>query len=486
LAESLEEVVDACVNHVGVNINTASVALLRHIAGLNQLTARRLLEQRTEKPFTNRQQLREVSGIGDATFVQAAGFLRIFGGDQPLDETAIHPESYPLAERILAKVGWTVADWSNWRQTQENRNQPAAPVAAPSEAVPAATQGDASTEPVASETAAASAAEPVAREDVRRDETRNSAPRPPHPLNKLNAAELATEFGTGELLVKDILEALQRPTSDPRNKNLGPVFRSGIIKLEDLQPEMRLDSQIVNVVDFGVFVDVGLGYSCLVHVSELSRGFVRDLHQQFAVGDVLTTWVKEIDAPRRRVKLTAIPPGAKKFERRRRQGSGEATEAGGEQRQRPPRGERPAGGNRPPRADRSGPERSGPERSGPDRGGPNRGGAERGAGRGGADRGARGDRQPGGDRSQRQPRGQRPGSRPSQPIAAASSTPPARMPRRPSPGKFERRPIERPSKPKPVKPISEDMLKGDKPMRSFSDLAQFFQKNKPGEDEKSE
>lgn len=481
LAESLEEVVDACVNHVGVNINTASVALLRHIAGLNQLTARRLLEQRTEKPFTNRQQLREVSGIGDATFVQAAGFLRIFGGDQPLDETAIHPESYPLAERILAKVGWTVADWSNWRQTQENRNQPAAPVAAPSEAVPAATQGDASTEPVASETAAASAAEPVAREDVRRDETRNSAPRPPHPLNKLNAAELATEFGTGELLVKDILEALQRPTSDPRNKNLGPVFRSGIIKLEDLQPEMRLDSQIVNVVDFGVFVDVGLGYSCLVHVSELSRGFVRDLHQQFAVGDVLTTWVKEIDAPRRRVKLTAIPPGAKKFERRRRQGSGEATEAGGEQRQRPPRGERPAGGNRPPRADRSG-----PDRSGPDRGGPNRGGAERGAGRGGADRGARGDRQPGGDRSQRQPRGQRPGSRPSQPIAAASNTPPARMPRRPSPGKFERRPIERPSKPKPVKPISEDMLKGDKPMRSFSDLAQFFQKNKPGEDEKSE
>ncbi len=498
LAESLEEVVDACVNHVGVNINTASVALLRHIAGLNQLTARRLLEHRTEKPFTNRQQLREVSGIGDATFVQAAGFLRIFGGDQPLDETAIHPESYPLAERILAKVGWTVADWANWRQTQENRSQqtppPAAPsqAAAPSQEAPAAVQSDNPAEPVASEAPAAPVAEPANPEEFRREESRGPGPRPPHPLNKLSAAELASEFGTGELLVKDILEALQRPTSDPRNKNLGPVFRSGIIKLEDLQPEMRLDSQIVNVVDFGVFVDVGLGYSCLVHVSELSRGFVRDLHQQFAVGDVLTTWVKEIDAPRRRVKLTAIPPGAKKFERRRRQGGSESTEAGGEQRQRPPRGERPAGDNRPPRPDRGGPDRGGPGRGGPSRGGPDRGGAERGAGRsgsdrGGSDRGPRGDRQQGGDRSQRQsPRGQRPGSRPSQPVAAASSTPPARMPRRPSPGKFERRPIERPSKPKPVKPISEDMLTGDKPMRSFSDLAQFFQKNKPGEDEKSE
>ena len=467
LAESLEEVVDACVNHVGVNINTASVALLRHIAGLNQLTARRLLEHRAEKPFTNRQQLREVSGIGDATFVQAAGFLRIFGGDQPLDETAIHPESYPLAERILAKVGWTVADWSNWRQTQENRSQQAPAPATPSQEATTETQSDSPAEAVTPEPATAPAAESANREDSRREESRGSGPRPPHPLNKLNAAELAGEFGTGELLVKDILEALQRPTSDPRNKNLGPVFRSGIIKLEDLQPEMRLDSQIVNVVDFGVFVDVGLGYSCLVHVSELSRGFVRDLHQQFAVGDVLTTWVKEIDAPRRRVKLTAIPPGAKKFERRRRHGGGEATEAGGEQRQRPPRGERPAGGNRPPRPDRGGAERSG-------------------ATRGGSDRGPRGDRQPGGDRPQRQQRGQRPGSRPSQPVAAASNTPPARMPRRPSPGKFERRPIERPSKPKPVKPISEDMLKGDKPMRSFSDLAQFFQKNKPGEDEKSQ
>jgi uncharacterized protein len=492
LAESLEEVVDACVNHVGVNINTASVALLRHIAGLNQLTARRLLEHRTEKPFTNRQQLREVSGIGDATFVQAAGFLRIFGGDQPLDETAIHPESYPLAERILAKVGWTVADWANWRQTQESRNQQTPPAATTSQEVPVAAPSDSSAEPAATESAAPTpAAELVnrdesGREESRREETRGPGPRPPHPLNKLSAAELASEFGTGELLVKDILEALQRPTSDPRNKNLGPVFRSGIIKLEDLQPEMRLDSQIVNVVDFGVFVDVGLGYSCLVHVSELSRGFVRDLHQQFAVGDVLTTWVKEIDAPRRRVKLTAIPPGAKKFERRRRQGGGESAEAGGEQRQRPPRGERPAGGNRPPRPDRGGPDRGGPDRGAPGRGGPDRSGAERGAGRGGSDRGPRGDRQQGVDRSQRQPRGQRPGSRPSQPVAAASNTPPAKMPRRPSPGKFERRQIERPSKPKPVKPISEDMLTGDKPMRSFSDLAQFFQKKKPGEDEAGE
>ncbi len=537
LAESLEEVVEACVNHVGVNINTASVALLRHIAGLNQLTARRLLEQRAEKPFINRQQLREVSGIGDATFVQAAGFLRIFGGDQPLDETPIHPESYPLAERILAKIGWTVADWANWRRAQEparnatvtapatgvgaGTNSPADPSSAdpnaisadvaeaPSEtaatpdstieshaAVQEAGAGDTSlpstpSPEVASEISEApaspvdtlspaadnlaadnlaadnlaadspatpasapqvspgesgtqSAGSPAAA-DAATSEPAATTPKLPHPLSQLNAAELAQEFQTGELLVKDILEALQRPTHDPRSKNLGPVFRSGIIMLEDLQPEMQLDSQIVNVVDFGVFVDVGLGYSCLVHVSELSRGFVRDLHQQFAVGDVLTTWVKEIDAPRRRVKLTAIPPGAKKFERRRKGAGGEA----GDETPRPDRRPRPERG---PRGERS----------------------------------RTGDRPARGERSGRPPRGQRPGSGAGSrgPVAASGNSAPPKMPRRPSPGKFERRPIERPAKPKPAKPISDEMLKGEKPMRSFSDLAQFFQKKKPGEDQK--
>jgi uncharacterized protein len=289
----------------------------------------------------------------------------------------------------------------------------------------------------------------------------------------LNAADLAKEFQTGELLIKDILEALQRPTLDPRNKNLGPVFRSGIIKLEDLQPEMRLDSQIVNVVDFGVFVDVGLGYSCLVHVSELSRGFVRDLHQQFAVGDVLTTWVKEIDAPRRRVKLTAIPPGAKKFERRRRPAEGEA---GGENRR-----ERAPRGDRPPRPAQGGPRvERGAVGQRPPQGQPRTAG-ERGP------RGARGERpNQGADRGQRGSRGPRPGSPGSRAALPPTSSAPPKMPRRPSPGKFERRPIERPSKPKPVKPISEDMLSGDKPMRSFSDLAQFFQKKKPEDEQTAE
>jgi len=543
LAESLEEVVEACVNHVGVNINTASVALLRHIAGLNQLTARRLLEQRSERPFSNRQQLREVSGIGDATFVQAAGFLRIFGGDQPLDETAIHPESYPLAERILAKIGWTVADWAEWRRSHEPRRNPEPPTPTPAVAAPqnlAAQPGSpesipaesttpepgsaptlatsetalATTDPAlatvetgatlldsagsspATEAASEAAANETTSEQASvatgaaesvqtvpsqpvplpvairgEDLAANTPPRQPHPLGQLNAADLAREFQTGELLIKDILEALQRPTLDPRNKNLGPVFRSGIIKLEDLQPEMRLDSQIVNVVDFGVFVDVGLGYSCLVHVSELSRGFVRDLHQQFAVGDVLTTWVKEIDAPRRRVKLTAIPPGTKKFERRRKPAEGEA---GSEEqrRERGPRGDRPPRGERPQRSEQAG--------ARGDRGA---------AGRSPGDRGPRGQRSDrpnqGADRGQRSSRGPRPGGPGSRAAAPPTSSAPPKMPRRPSPGKFERRPIERPSKPKPVKPISEDMLSGDKPMRSFSDLAQFFHKKKPDDEQQT-
>lgn len=408
LAESLDEVVEACVNHVGVSVNTASASLLRYVAGLNQLTARRLLEFRQEKPFTNRQQLREVSGIGDATFVQAAGFLRIFGGDQPLDETAIHPESYPLVEKILAKVAWTLDDWVAQRKPPM---------------IPAPAETTASAEPA-----------PV------------SETRQPHPLSRLQPGELARDFGTGELLMKDLLDALQRPSHDPRTKNLGPVFRSGIIKLEDLQPQLQLESQIVNVVDFGVFVDVGLGYSCLVHVSELSRGFVRDLYQQFAVGDVLTTWVKEVDAARRRVKLTAIPPGTKKFERPQRT----ARPARGERRDR--QSNATAATAQPGTAPPVGASPNAPARNAPPRSRPF-----------------------GKDRFPQKTGQGNQGFRGNQTFRG----------KRREPGKFEKRPrIDRPSRPKPIKPITDEMLSGKKAMRSFSDLAQFFEKKtKPDTDD---
>ena len=131
-------------------------------------------------------------------------------------------------------------------------------------------------------------------------------------INELDVQALADQHVAGRLLVRDILLALKRPQWDPRDKVNKPIFRRGIIKVDDLKSEMQLDAQVVNVVDFGVFVDIGLGESSLVHVSQLSNHFIKDPHRFFSVGDVLKVWVSEIDAERRRVKLTAIRPGSKK------------------------------------------------------------------------------------------------------------------------------------------------------------------------------
>jgi uncharacterized protein len=224
-------------------------------------------------------------------------------------------------------------------------------------------------------------------------------------LNQLDIEALAKEHSTGELLLKDIVLALKKPNWDPRDRLSRPAFRTGIIKADDLKPEMQLDAQVVNVVDFGVFVDIGLGESCLVHVSQLSHNFIRDPHDHYSIGQVLRVWVSEVDSDRRRVKLTAIRPGTKKPQRGGRKRS-DAGEGGG-------RRSRPAG---------------------------RQGGGKRGDNRGSG---------------ARQQRGQRSGG-----------------PRRNA-------------KPKPVKPITDNMLKGKEPMRSFSDLAQFVSK-KPEKDEKKD
>jgi uncharacterized protein len=402
LAESLDEVVESCVNFVGVNTATASPALLAYVAGLNQLTARRLIEHRQEKPITNRQELKEVPGVGEATFVQSAGFLRVFGGTNPFDETAIHPESYPIAEKVLEKISVAPATWLEARRGS-----------------------------VAAHPAAAN------------DETNANALSAEilQKLNSLNPIELAKELSVGELLMRDIIESLIRPTHDPRQDGDAPVFRSGIIKIEDLKPEMELQSQVVNVVDFGVFVDVGLGYSCLVHVSELSAGFIKDLYQQYAVGDPLMTWVKEVDVSRRRVKLTAVKPGTPKQERRPRAPRERSATSSG----------RPASQNRQNESQTSGQAVGGNqtgERRRPSGEFQNRGGQTTG----------------------------RPGSN--------DRRPQRRDKPRPGNQKFNQAKVERRAKPKPVAPITKEMLKGEKPMRSFSDLAQFFTKKKEdGSDE---
>jgi uncharacterized protein len=260
LESTLAEVVESCVNYVGVDLNTASVDLLRYVAGLNHGTARRIIEYRQEHgPFSNRQQLLSVAGVGPATFVQCAGFLRISGGDQPLDATAIHPESYPIAELLLESSGAKVAD-----------------------------------------IAAVLARETTLEEWVKKIDGVDAA--------KLLAQRLDDGPAIGEHLLQDLMDALKRPGRDPREQMPTPIFRKGILQVQDLSVGMALKGQVLNVVDFGVFVDIGIGESGLVHISNLAREYVRDPHQYFGVGDVIDVWVQSIDRKRGRVSLTAIDP----------------------------------------------------------------------------------------------------------------------------------------------------------------------------------
>lgn len=362
LQTSLDEVVESCVNYVGVDLNTASPALLRYVSGLNQLTARRIYEHRLQHgPFRNRLQLRDVPGIGETTFVQAAGFLKIAGGDNPLDATWIHPESYEIASRVMARLDFSPGDLSG----------------------------------------------------------RNGGGKPAE-LEAANKEALAAELQIGTLLLNDILAQFARPGRDPREDLPAPVFKQGIIKIEDLSPGMELTGTVLNVVDFGAFVDIGMHDSGLVHVSQLADRFIRDPHDVVAVGDIVRVWVKEVDKQRRRVSLTMIPPGRQRTGQRRpdrppaRAAESSSPEAAPESAGRPP-------AQRPPRPQREG---RPPQREG------------RPHGRGGPPRGK-----------------------------------PDRPPR---PQEF--RPKPRP--PKPVTPITDEMKTGKAPMRSFSDLAQFFQVKK--------
>ncbi|HEY4759085.1 MAG TPA: Tex-like N-terminal domain-containing protein, partial [Thermoguttaceae bacterium] len=255
LRTSLDEVVESCVNYVGVDVNTASPALLRYVSGLNQLTARRMYEYRCEHgPFLNREQMRQVPGFGEATFVQAAGFLKISSGDNPLDATWIHPESYSAASKVLERLDCTAND-------------------------------------LVDKNSASAIADRVAKVDM---------------------DVMSRELGVGILTLKDILAQLARPGRDPREDLPPPVFKHGVLKLEDLTPGMELTGTVLNVVDFGCFVDIGMHDSGLVHVSHLADRYVRDPHEVVTVGDVVKVWVLSIDKERRRVSLTMVQPGTER------------------------------------------------------------------------------------------------------------------------------------------------------------------------------
>jgi uncharacterized protein len=247
LAESLDGVVESVVNRVGVDVNTASPALLTHVAGVGPTLAQRIVAHRDERgPFPSRTTLSDVPGLGPKTFEQAAGFLRVHAGDNPLDNSAIHPESYPVAEAVLARAGLS----------------PQTP--------------------------------PAEREA---------------PLNvlreRLPLEELAAELGTGAPTLTDIFEQLVRPGRDPRQDAPAPILRSDVLKMDDLQPGMRLQGTVRNVVDFGAFVDVGVKNDGLLHRSKIPRG------TPLQVGDVIAVEILSVEPERGRIGLGWPGRGAK-------------------------------------------------------------------------------------------------------------------------------------------------------------------------------
>ncbi len=240
LARSLDAVVEDCVNAVGVDVNTASPALLARISGLSESLAAAIVRHRDEKgAFRSREALREVPRLGAKTFEQAAGFLRINGGENPLDRSSVHPEAYPLVQRILAQLG-----------------QPLAEV-----------MGDSRV------------------------------------LRQIDAARYTDErFGLPT--VRDIVKELEKPGRDPRPEFKSAVFQEGVEDLKDLASGMVLEGVVTNVTNFGAFVDIGVHQDGLVHISMMSERFVKDPREMVKAGDVVKVKVLEVDLQRRRIALT--------------------------------------------------------------------------------------------------------------------------------------------------------------------------------------
>ena len=247
LSESLSFVVETAVNQVGVNVNTASPSLLQYVAGLSKTVARNIVKKREEEgKFESRKQLKSIPRLGSKTYEQAIGFMRIQGGEEPLDQTSIHPENYAAVKTLLKKLGFTTADLGT-----------------------------------------ASLNEALKQQDMK---------------------VLSEELDIGEITLHDIADALVKPGRDPRDELPQPLLKKDVLKMEDLKPGMELQGTVRNVVDFGAFVDIGVKQDGLVHISRLSRRFVKHPLDVVAVGDVVTVWVIEADLKKQRVSLTMLEP----------------------------------------------------------------------------------------------------------------------------------------------------------------------------------
>lgn len=245
LNESLGFVVETAVNQVGVNVNTASSALLQYVSGLSKTVANNIVKRRNEEgKFKNRKELKKIPRLGAKTYEQGIGFLRIIDGEHPLDRTPIHPESYKQTEELLKMID-------------------------------------------------------LGLDDIGTEQLREA-------LKKLDKSEIAETLGIGLPTLEDIMSALGRPERDPRDDFPTPILKTNVLSMEDLKPGMEMQGTVRNVVDFGVFVDIGVKQDGLVHISKMANKFVKHPMDIASVGDVVTVWVENVDIDKGRIALSMI------------------------------------------------------------------------------------------------------------------------------------------------------------------------------------
>ena len=315
LSEALNGVVEDSVNKVGVDLNTASASLLEYVSGVTKVIARNIVDYRENNGrFTNRKQLLKVAKLGPKAFEQFAGFMRITDGDNPLDATSVHPESYEAAEELLDKMGLTMAD------VKEAQKKAAAEKAAGKKAVavkerPAKKQKEIvirNTNTAMGKALAAAMGGVVLENDKK--ENKSKAPSGAAEKTEVTVSslerkikdkkKLAEELGIGEITLTDILKELEKPARDPRDDMPAPILRSDVLDMKDLKPGMILKGTVRNVIDFGAFVDIGVHQDGLVHVSQMTDKFIKHPLEAVSVGDIVDVQVLTVDVAKKRIGLT--------------------------------------------------------------------------------------------------------------------------------------------------------------------------------------
>ncbi len=350
LSEALEGVVEDCVNRVGVDLNTASASLLEYISGISKTIAKNIVEYReTNGRFTSRKQLLKVSKLGPRAYEQCAGFLRIQDGENPLDATSVHPESYEATMKLLDRLGMTLADVKKL-QAQAARDAKTA------KTVQAARSQEIQNGSTSAKTASAQTAQTQAKSGrpvvIRNTNTAmgralaaamgglsleeerggqaggnakkqtggdagKQAAQPRNGQEKPSAgqtaglerrvgdkAKMAQELGIGEITLTDILKELEKPARDPREDMPAPILRSDVLDMKDLKPGMILKGTVRNVIDFGAFVDIGVHQDGLVHISRITDRFIKHPLEAVSVGDVVDVKVLDVDVAKKRISLT--------------------------------------------------------------------------------------------------------------------------------------------------------------------------------------